>query len=58
MAADKTLIDAYRGYYGAKGMAEAYNNPAMQMQQMLMVMGQEWMKQKEKDKEESMAFVK
>ena len=58
MAADKTLIDAYRGYYGAKGMAEVYNNPMQQMQQMLMVMGQQWMKQKEKDKEESMAFVK
>ena len=58
MAADKTLIDAYRGYYGAKGMAEVYNDPIAQMQQTLMLMGQEWMKQKEKDKEESMAFVK
>ena len=58
MAADKTLVDAYGRYYGAKGMAEAYNNPMQQMQQTLMLMGQEWMKQKEKDKEESMAFVK
>lgn len=58
MAADKTLVDAYGRYYGAKGMAEAYNNPVAQMQQTLMLMGQEWMKQKEKDKEESMAFVK
>ena len=52
------LVNAYRGYYGAEAMAGIANNPTMQMQQMLMTMGQEWIKQKEKDKQESMAFVK
>ena len=57
MAVDKTLVDAYSRYYGAEAMAGVYNDPTMQMQQMLMVMGQQWIKQKEKDKEESKAFA-
>ena len=51
------LANAYRGYYNAEAMAGLYNNPITQMQQMLVGMGQQWMKQKEKDKQEAKLYA-
>ena len=57
MAADKTLIDAYSRYYQAMGTADIMTNPMLQLQSSLVTIGQEWMKKKEKAKQDSKVYL-